>query len=74
MNPTFYYKVYLRCNIITDRLIIGGFMAKLPDDHGQGLVEWILIILLVLMVLVTVFFLLRPALGNLWQEMLETIQ
>jgi preprotein translocase subunit YajC len=49
-------------------------MAKLPDDHGQGLVEWILIILLVLMVLVTVFFLLRPALGNLWQEMLETIQ
>ncbi len=49
-------------------------MTKLPDENGQGLVEWILIIILVLLVLVTVYFLLRPALGNLWREALESIQ
>lgn len=49
-------------------------MARLPDDRGEGLVEWILIVILVLMVLVTIFFLLRPALVNLWQEALQTIQ
>ncbi|MDY6868126.1 MAG: pilus assembly protein [Chloroflexota bacterium] len=49
-------------------------MAKLPIQRGQGVVEWILIIILVLMVLVTAFFLLRPALGNLWREALEAIQ
>ncbi|MFN2302908.1 MAG: hypothetical protein ACK2TV_04170 [Anaerolineales bacterium] len=49
-------------------------MAKLPADRGEGLVEWILIVILVLMVLVTIFFLLRPALSNLWQEVLESIQ
>ena len=49
-------------------------MAKLPDDVGEGWVEWILIVILVLMVLVTVFLLLRPALSNLWLELLESIQ
>lgn len=49
-------------------------MSHLPDDRGQGLIEWILIVILVLMVLLTVFFLLRPALANLWQELLESVQ
>lgn len=49
-------------------------MTKLPADRGEGLVEWILIVILVLMVLVTIFFLLRPALANLWQDVLESIQ
>jgi len=49
-------------------------MAKLPDDRGQGLVEWILIVILVIMVLVTIYLLLKPALSNLWQEALESIQ
>jgi hypothetical protein len=49
-------------------------MAKLPDDRGQGWVEWILIVILALMVLVTVYLLLRPALANLWLELLESIQ
>lgn len=52
----------------------GGDMSFLPDDSGQGLIEWILIVILVLMVLLTVFFLLRPALANLWQELLNSIQ
>ncbi len=49
-------------------------MAKFPRDSGQGLVEWILIIILVLMVLVTIYMLLRPALANLWQDFMQSIQ
>jgi hypothetical protein len=49
-------------------------MAKLPDDGGIGWVEMMLIIILAIMVLVTIFFLLRPAFSNLWQEFLLSIQ
>jgi hypothetical protein len=49
-------------------------MAKYPENRGQGLVEWILIIILALMVIVTFYFLLRPALGNLWQDFIQSIQ
>jgi Flp pilus assembly pilin Flp len=54
--------------------ITGGFMAKLPAERGAGLIEWILIAVLILMVLVTAFLLLEPALVNLWQGMLQSIQ
>ncbi|MFW5714073.1 MAG: hypothetical protein ACOCYU_05325 [Brevefilum sp.] len=49
-------------------------MAKYPKNHGLGLIEWILIIILVLMVLVTAYLLIRPALTNLWQDFLQSIQ
>lgn len=49
-------------------------MAKLPASRGVGLIEWILIAILILMVLVTVYLLLEPALVNLWQGMLQSIQ
>lgn len=49
-------------------------MAQLPDGRGEGWVEWVLIIILVLMILVTIFLLLRPAMANLWLELLESIQ
>ena len=49
-------------------------MAKIPDDLGEGVVEWILIVILALMVLVTIYLLLRPALANLWQEVLASIR
>ena len=49
-------------------------MGKLPDDRGQGWVEWILIIILVLMVLITAYVLLRPALSNLIQDFMESLQ
>lgn len=49
-------------------------MVKLPDERGEGWVEWVLIIILVLMILVTIFLLLRPALANLWLELLESVQ
>ena len=49
-------------------------MAKLPDDSGEGVVEWILIVILALMVLVTIYLLLKPALANLIQDLLESFQ
>ena len=49
-------------------------MAKFPENRGQGLVEWILIIILALMVLITIYLLLRPALANLWQDLMQSIQ
>ncbi len=49
-------------------------MVQLPDGRGEGWVEWVLIIILVLMILVTIFLLLRPAMANLWLELLESIQ
>ena len=49
-------------------------MAKIPDDMGVGVVEWILIVILALMVLVTIYFLFKPALANLWQEVLESVR
>jgi len=49
-------------------------MVKLPDDRGVGLVEWILFIILVLMILVTIYLLLRPAFTILLQDFLESLQ
>lgn len=49
-------------------------MVKLPNDRGVGLIEWILIVILVVLVLVTIFFLLRPALVILWQDLLQSVQ
>jgi len=49
-------------------------MGRLPNDRGRGLVEWILIVILVIMVIITVYFLLRPALAILWQNALDAIQ
>jgi len=49
-------------------------MAKFPDDQGKGVVEWILIVILALMVLVTIYLLLKPAITNLIQNLLESFQ
>lgn len=49
-------------------------MKKHPYEQGVGLVEWILIIILALMVLVTVYLLLRPAIGMWIQNLLESVQ
>ena len=49
-------------------------MRRLSDERGLGVVEWILIIVLVIMVIVTVYFLFKPALVLLWQQTLQSIQ
>ncbi len=49
-------------------------MVNIPDERGEGWVELVLIIILVLLVLVTGFLLLRPALTNLWFELIESVQ
>lgn len=49
-------------------------MIKIPDDQGEGWVEVILIVILVILILVTIFLLLRPALSNLWQDFIQSLQ
>ena len=49
-------------------------MEKLPAERGQGIVEWILIVILALMILVTIFLLLRPSLAMFWQNFIESAQ
>lgn len=49
-------------------------MRKLPDDRGMGWIEWILIAILAILVLITIYLLLRPALAVVWQNFLQTLQ
>jgi hypothetical protein len=49
-------------------------MAKLPEDRGIGWLEWILIVILIIMVLVTVYLLLEPAFMNFLQDFLQSLQ
>jgi hypothetical protein len=49
-------------------------MKQSSDGRGLGPVEWLLIVVLVIMVIFTIYFLFEPALVNLWQHTLETIQ
>jgi len=49
-------------------------MTRRPEDRGLGWVEWVLIIILVIMVLLTAYLLLRPALSNFLQDFLESVQ
>jgi hypothetical protein len=49
-------------------------MIKIPNDRGEGWVEVILIVILAILILVTIFLLLRPALSNLWQEFIQSLQ
>lgn len=49
-------------------------MVKLHDDRGLGWVEWILIAILIILVLITAYLLLKPALMMFWQNFLESLQ
>ena len=49
-------------------------MKKLPDEQGQGWIEWVLIVILAILVLVTIYLLMRPALTNLWQNFIQSLQ
>ncbi len=49
-------------------------MAKLRENRGLSVIEWILIVILVGLVLVTAYLLLEPALLMLWESMLQSIQ
>jgi len=49
-------------------------MANRPDEAGLGTIEKILIVILVLMILVTIYFLLRPAATLYLQNFLESLQ
>ena len=49
-------------------------MRKLLNEQGQGWIEWVLIGILAILVLITVYLLLRPALDMLWQNFIESLQ
>lgn len=49
-------------------------MAKPHDDRGLGWIEWILIAILIILVLITAYILLKPALLMAWQNFLNTLQ
>ena len=49
-------------------------MDNKPDNGGQGWLEWILIIILALMVLITSYLLLRPALSTMFQNFFQSLQ
>lgn len=49
-------------------------MRKLPDEQGFGWIEYVLIAILVVLILVTGYLLLRPALELMWQNFLESLQ
>lgn len=49
-------------------------MDKLPDEHGQGWIEWVLIGILAILVLVTIYLLLRPSLTMVWQNFIQSLQ
>lgn len=49
-------------------------MRKLPDNRGMGWIEWILIAILAILVLITIYLLLRPALVIAWQNFLQSLQ
>ncbi len=49
-------------------------MAKFPDERGQGWIEWILIFILALMVLITSYLLLKPALSVMVRNFFQSLQ
>jgi len=48
-------------------------MLFLPREKGQGLVEYALILVLVAIVVIVILFLLGPAIGNAFSNILANI-
>lgn len=47
-------------------------MKLLPDDNGQGLVEYALILVLVAIVVIAIILLVGPALGDIIQQIMQS--
>jgi len=48
-------------------------MLYLPDEQGQGLVEYALILVLVAIVVIVILALLGPAIGNIFSNIVRNI-
>jgi pilus assembly protein Flp/PilA len=48
-------------------------MQFLPQEKGQGLVEYALILVLVAIVVIAVLLLLGPTIGNIFSEIVDAI-
>jgi len=47
-------------------------MSRSTDEHGQGLVEYVLILVLVAVVVIVILALLGPAIGDLFTSMMSS--
>ena len=47
-------------------------MSKPKNEHGQGLVEYVLILVLVAVVVIVILALLGPAIGDLFTNMMDS--
>lgn len=48
-------------------------MLYAPKEHGQGLVEYALILVLIAVVVIVILALLGPAIGNVFSEIVNSI-
>jgi pilus assembly protein Flp/PilA len=48
-------------------------MQGVPDQHGQGLVEYAMVLMLVAIVVIVVLALLGPAVGNMFSNVVSGI-
>ncbi len=48
-------------------------MSRSPNEHGQGLVEYVLILVLVAVVVIVILALLGPAIGDLFSSIMESL-
>ena len=48
-------------------------MQFVPREHGQGLVEYALILVLVAVVVIVILALLGPSIGNIFSNILNTL-
>ncbi len=48
-------------------------MLFLPEERGQGLVEYALILVLVAIVVIAILLLLGPIIGNVFSELINSL-
>lgn len=49
------------------------YMLFLPEERGQGLVEYALILVLVAVVVIAILLLLGPIIGNVFSELVNSL-
>jgi len=49
-------------------------MLFLPDEDGQGLTEYALLLMLVALVVILILYVMGPAIGNLYSNILTQVE
>jgi pilus assembly protein Flp/PilA len=48
-------------------------MLRFPKEKGQGLVEYALILILVVIVVIIILYLMGPAIGDMYSEVISNV-